>query len=88
MTETEIVGILREFLWSGVWIAMPLLVTALVIGVIVGLFQALTSIQEMTLTFVPKLIAILIALVLSLGPASRLMLTLFNDRVLATISGT
>lgn len=47
-------------------IAGPMLVTSLVIGVIIGLVQALTQIQEMTLTFVPKLIGIGVVLMLSL----------------------
>lgn len=45
-------------------IALPILIVSLVIGLIVSLFQALTQIQEMTLTFVPKLIAIFITLIL------------------------
>ncbi|MEM8937498.1 MAG: flagellar biosynthetic protein FliQ [Pseudomonadota bacterium] len=87
MTETEIVGLLREFLWAGVWIATPMLLTALIVGVLIGLIQALTSVQELTLTFVPKLIAMLVAFVLCIGASSRLMMTLFEDRVLATIAG-
>lgn len=47
-------------------IAGPMLIASLIVGVVVGLFQALTSIQEMTLTFVPKLLAIGIVLLLSL----------------------
>lgn len=87
MSETELISILRSFLWAGVWIASPMLLTALVVGVVIGLLQALTSIQEMTLTFVPKLIAILFAFILCSGFASRLMLTLFNDQVLPAIAG-
>ena len=87
MSETDIIGLIREFLWTGVWIATPLLMTALVLGVVIGLVQALTSVQELTLTFVPKLIGMLIALILGLGPASRMMVSMFNDRVLTLISG-
>jgi flagellar biosynthetic protein FliQ len=87
VSENDILGILREFLWAGVWIASPLLLTALVVGVIIGLLQALTSIQEMTLTFVPKLIAMLLAFILCAGFSSRLLLSLFNDRVLPIIAG-
>ncbi|MFQ5562454.1 MAG: flagellar biosynthetic protein FliQ [Parvularculaceae bacterium] len=87
MSETEILSVLREFLWAGVWIASPMLLTALVVGVVIGLLQALTSVQELTLTFVPKLIAMLLAFVLCAGFASRLMLSLFNDQVLTIISG-
>lgn len=87
MSETEVIDLLREFLWAGVWIATPSLMAALVIGVVIGLLQALTSVQELTLTFVPKLIAILFALILSLGPASRAMVTLFDQRVIGVIAG-
>ena len=57
MLESEFFDLLREGLWVGVEMSAPILVTALVVGVLVGLVQALTSIQEMTLTFVPKLAA-------------------------------
>ena len=44
----------------------PMLITSLVVGVLIGLFQALTQVQEMTLTFVPKLLAIGVVMLLSL----------------------
>ena len=87
MSETDILDVLRDYLWAGVWIASPMLLTALVVGVIIGLFQALTSIQELTLTFVPKLIAMAIAFTLSLSFASNLLLSVFNESVTRYISG-
>ena len=87
MSETEIISILREFLWAGVWIASPMLATALVIGVVIGLLQALTSIQEMTLTFIPKLVGMLVAFVLCAGFSARLMTTLFEQSVLPIVAG-
>ena len=87
MSETEILDVLRDYLWAGVWIASPMLVTALVVGVVIGLFQALTSIQELTLTFVPKLIAMLVAFTLSLSFASQLLLSVFHDSVARYIAG-
>ena len=54
MTEAMIYDVLRQGLWVAVMISAPLLAVALVVGVVIGLFQALTSVQEMTLTFVPK----------------------------------
>ena len=51
---------LRQGLWVAVLVSIPILTVALVAGVSIGLVQALTSIQEMTLTFVPKLAAIII----------------------------
>lgn len=86
MSQTDAIEILREFLWAGVWIAAPLLLTALIVGVVIGLFQALTSIQELTLTFVPKLVAMLIAFTMCIGFSSRLMLSLFHDNVIGFIA--
>jgi len=87
MSETEILDVLRDYLWAGVWIAAPMLLTALVVGVVIGLFQALTSIQELTLTFVPKLIAMVIAFTVSLSFASHLLLSVFNESVTRYIAG-
>jgi len=55
MTEGDILSIIREFFWAAALISTPLLLTALIVGMVVGLLQALTSIQEMTLTFVQSL---------------------------------
>lgn len=52
----------RMAVWVALMVGGPVMIVALVVGLAIGLFQALTSIQEMTLTFVPKIIAILIAL--------------------------
>ncbi|GAB4530224.1 MAG: flagellar biosynthetic protein FliQ [Amphiplicatus sp.] len=87
MNEAQILDVLRGSLWTGVWIASPLLLTALIVGVIVGLLQALTSVQELTLTFVPKLIAMLIAFLLCSSFAARLLLSLFDAQILPLIAG-
>ena len=54
----------RESLWVAVLVAAPLLGTALAVGLLVGILQAATSIQEMTLSFIPKLAVMVLALVL------------------------
>lgn len=64
MTEADIISIARETLWTIIQTALPLLLVSMIIGLIVSLFQTLTSIQEQTLTFVPKLLAIFIMLML------------------------
>jgi flagellar biosynthetic protein FliQ len=87
MVETEILSLLREFFWGAALIAMPLLVTALVVGLVVGLFQALTSIQELTLTFVPKLGAMLLVFMLSAGFMARVCVDLFDNFVVPAIAG-
>ena len=78
---------LREGLWISVLISLPILTVALVGGGLVGLFQALTSIQEMTLTFVPKLGAIVIVFWLSMGFMTRTLVAFFQDRLVPLIAG-
>ena len=87
MSETDLISILSEYLWAGIWISAPMLITALVVGVAIGLVQALTSVQELTLTFVPKLVAILIAFSLTAGYASRVMVGVFESRIIPFIAG-
>lgn len=87
MDETEIISILREFLWGAAVMSMPLLITALVVGLVVGLVQALTSIQEMTLTFVPKLGAMLLVFFISAGFMAQICIQLFDEIVIPTIVG-
>ncbi len=67
MDETEMAGALRDTLWVVIKLGGPLLVAALVIGLLVSLFQAVTQINESTLVFVPKLLALFACLAL-LGP--------------------
>ena len=62
MTQGEALDIGREALWVVVTVAAPMLLTALAVGLLVGVFQAATSINEMTLTFIPKLLAVVICL--------------------------
>ncbi|MEL6265760.1 MAG: flagellar biosynthetic protein FliQ [Pseudomonadota bacterium] len=85
MGEAAVIALMREAVWVGVVIAMPILVVALVTGLVIGLFQALTSVQELTLTFVPKLAAILIVFVLTLGFMLRQLVGLFQDGLIPAI---
>jgi len=78
---------LREGLWISVIIAFPILTVALLAGLVVGLFQALTSIQEMTLTFVPKLGAIVVVFWLSIGFMTETLVTFFQNRLVPLITG-
>ena len=87
MNGQELLDILREFLWTGVRMGAPLMIAALVVGVAVGLFQALTSIQEMTLTFAPKLVVMLVVFWASAAYMARLLVDLFNTRVIPFIAG-
>ncbi len=62
----DIMDVARQMLWVCLVLSMPPLLTALVVGVAVSLMQTVTSIQEMTLTFVPKLIAVVSVVSLTL----------------------
>ena len=64
MDAGQVVTIARQTIWVIVKTSVPLLLVSMIVGLIISLFQTLTSIQEQTLTFVPKLLAIMIALML------------------------
>jgi len=62
MTHGEVIDIGREALWVITLISSPLLVAALVVGLLIGVVQAATSVNEMTLSFIPKLLALVLAI--------------------------
>lgn len=78
---------MRHALWLSVAISLPILSVALVTGVGIGLFQALTSIQEMTLTFVPKLAAIVVVFWLSMGFMAHSLVSFFQGAIVPLIVG-
>ena len=63
-TDADILDIARDMIFTVLRCAMPLLLVSLIVGLIISIFQTVTSIQEQTLTFVPKLLAIFLALLL------------------------
>ena len=64
MNEVEVLDISREAIFTLVKVVTPVLLVALFIGLIVGIFQALTQIQEMTLAFVPKILGVFVTIIL------------------------
>lgn len=64
MNEVEVLDISREAIFTLLKVVTPVLLVALFIGLIIGIFQALTQIQEMTLAFVPKIIGVFVALII------------------------
>lgn len=66
MTGAEVLDVARDAVWTIVIVSAPLMVVGLVVGVVVSLVQALTQIQEQTLVFVPKILAMFVTLVLAL----------------------
>jgi flagellar biosynthetic protein FliQ len=66
MTGPEVLDVARDSIMTLVLVSSPLMLIGLIVGVVISLFQALTQIQEMTLVFVPKILAIFIALLIAL----------------------
>ncbi len=87
MSDALFYDTLRQGLWVAFVISIPILSVALASGLIVGLFQALTSIQEMTLTFVPKLAAIIGVFWVSMAFMSEALVALFQNTLVPIIAG-
>lgn len=66
MTGPEVLDVAREAIYTLVVVSAPVMLVGLLVGVVVSLFQALTQIQEMTLAFVPKILAIFVSLLIAL----------------------
>lgn len=66
MNGAEVLDVGRDAIWTLILIASPMMLVGLVVGVVVALFQALTQIQEQTLVFVPKILAIFVTMLLTL----------------------
>lgn len=64
MNSGDVITVARQMVWVIVKTAVPILLVSMIVGLVISLFQTLTSIQEQTLTFVPKLLAILLALMI------------------------
>ena len=87
LDESAIFDLLRDSLQIAVVISAPILVSALIAGVVIGLFQALTSIQEMTLTFVPKLFAIVTVFWTTMSMMTRNLVDFFQQSIVPNIIG-
>ena len=87
MDEIIFFDTLRSGLWIAVIISTPILLVALVAGLAIGLFQALTSVQEMTLTFVPKLAAIVAVFWVSMSFMTETLTTFFQGQIVPLIAG-
>ncbi|MEM7519461.1 MAG: flagellar biosynthetic protein FliQ [Pseudomonadota bacterium] len=87
LNEVIFFDTMRQGLWVALIISLPILTVALLAGVTIGLVQALTSIQEMTLTFVPKLAAIAGVFWLTMGFMTMTLVSFFQDRIVPLIIG-
>ena len=87
MTEAVFYDVVRQALWVAVIVSIPILAVALLAGLTVGLFQALTSIQEMSLTFVPKLAMIVIVFWMTMGFMTETLTGFFTDSIIPLMIG-
>ncbi|TDT50598.1 flagellar biosynthesis protein FliQ [Fonticella tunisiensis] len=85
MSETFILSIGKEAIVTALTVAAPILIVSMVVGLIISIFQAATQIQEQTLTFVPKMIAIIV-IMLVLGPWMLKKLVYFTQVMLTNIT--
>ena len=84
MDEVEVIEFGREAVWVMLKMSLPILMVALFVGLIISLFQALTQLQEMTLTFVPKIVIISLTLVAT-APYMSQALSSFTEQIMDRI---
>lgn len=84
MTEDIVISLGRDAIWTTVLLASPLLISALVVGLVVSILQAVTQINEATLTFIPKMLTIVIVLVI-LAPWMTQMITSYTTELFTSL---
>ena len=85
MDDTVLLSLVDRMLWVTALVAAPVLLASLAVGLVVGLVQAATSVNEQTLTFVPKLVITALVLVL-FGGAMMALVSDFTEEIFATIA--
>jgi flagellar biosynthetic protein FliQ len=88
MDEAVFHDTLRESLWIAVQLSAPMLGAALIAGLVIGLFQALTSIQEATLTFVPKVALLIAVFWVAMSWMTGTLVAFFSARLVPLIIGS
>ena len=86
MNQTDVLELGREALWLILSTSAPIMIAGLLVGIVIAIFQALTTIQEMTLTFVPKILIIFTAIVVFL-PFMMTSMVEFGVRIFDRIVG-
>ena len=85
MTANEVTQIGRELLCTAVLLSAPMVLTSLVVGLLISIFQTVTSIQEQTLTFAPRIIAVALVMLVTL-PWTLKVLINFTQRMMEHLS--
>ena len=86
MEQAEVIDFMREAIWLMIKLSAPIMLIGLTVGVIIALVQALTQIQEMTLSFVPKMLAIFISIFLffpAMAAALQAFMELIADKIIS-----
>lgn len=84
MTEIEVLDIARDAMWVMLLVAAPMLLVGLAVGLVISIFQTLTHIQEMTLTFIPKILSVFASMIIFM-PWMLRELTEFTQRIMDKI---
>jgi flagellar biosynthetic protein FliQ len=84
--DLTITDLVRDLMWTVIVLAGPALIVALIVGLLVSLFQALTSVQEQTMSLVPKLLAVMLVALLLLAPALSILKD-YTERILGQLVG-
>ena len=86
MNEADAIEIVRSAIWTVIIAAGPAVAAAMLVGIVIALLQAMTQIQEVTLTFVPKILLVFVSLLL-LAPFMLHVLTDFTEQLMQRIIG-
>lgn len=85
MTDTFVVALIREALTTVLLVAAPMLGVGLIVGLVISMLQATTQIHEQTLTFIPKILAVLLAMIF-FGPWMLHTLLAFSEKILGNLN--
>ena len=86
MSGAEVLDVGRDAIWLTIQMSAPILIIGLIVGVVIGLLQALTQIQEQTLVYAPKIVAIFVSLLIFL-PLMGALMSGFMRNIAARIAG-
>ncbi len=86
MTPDVVVGIAKDAIEMTLYLSLPIMGVALIVGLVVSLFQAVTQMQEITLTFVPKIVAVMLS-ILFLTPWLLQKMVFYAERLLVGLPG-
>ena len=84
MTEDIVLNLGRDAIWTTVMLASPLLVSALIVGLVVSILQAVTQINEATLTFIPKMLTIVVVMII-LAPWMTQLITSYTTELYTSL---